>query len=96
MGRRIARTAVVAGGAAYAGKKYGERKSEGQASEAEQEARIRELEAQQAAGQQPPPQAAAPASSSEDRIEQLKKLGELRDAGVLTEEEFASEKQKLL
>ena len=29
-------------------------------------------------------------------IEQLKKLGELRDSGVLTEEEFQKEKRKIL
>jgi hypothetical protein len=29
-------------------------------------------------------------------VEQLKKLGELRDAGILTEEEFAAQKAKLL
>lgn len=35
-------------------------------------------------------------ASADDKIEQLKKLGELRDSGVLTEEEFAAEKQKIL
>ena len=29
-------------------------------------------------------------------ISQLKQLGELRDAGILTEEEFAAQKAKLL
>ena len=43
--------------------------------------------------QQPPPQAPAPAA---DPIEQLTKLGELRDKGVLTEEEFAAQKAKIL
>jgi hypothetical protein len=40
------------------------------------------------------PPAAAPAGAS--TIEQLKQLGELRDSGVLTPEEFEREKQKLL
>ena len=31
-----------------------------------------------------------------DPIEQLKKLGGLRDAGILTEEEFTAEKRKIL
>jgi hypothetical protein len=46
----------------------------------------------------PPPQAApAPAPPAQlDMVEQLKKLGELRDAGILTEEEFAAQKAKLL
>ncbi len=33
---------------------------------------------------------------SPDPIQQLKELGELRDKGVLTEEEFAAQKAKLL
>jgi len=49
----------------------------------------------------PPPQyapePAAPAAPSQsDVISQLKQLGELRDAGVLTEDEFAAQKAKLL
>lgn len=39
---------------------------------------------------------AAPVQAQQDPMEQLKKLGELRDAGVLTEEEFASKKAALL
>ncbi|HJV14612.1 MAG TPA: SHOCT domain-containing protein [Propionibacteriaceae bacterium] len=42
----------------------------------------------------PPQQAAAPAQ--EDMITQLQKLGELKAAGVLTEEEFAAQKAKIL
>ena len=47
----------------------------------------------------PPPMAAPappPAPGSGDLVEQLRKLGELRDAGILTEEEFAAQKAKLL
>ena len=44
--------------------------------------------------------AAAPAptqpASTGDNIEQLKQLAELRDQGILTEEEFAAKKKKLL
>jgi hypothetical protein len=40
---------------------------------------------------------AAPAAGGGDNmIDQLKQLGELRDSGVLTEEEFAAQKAKLL
>jgi hypothetical protein len=49
-------------------------------------------EAQQA--QQAPPPAAAPAGESV--IDQLKELGELKAQGILTEEEFAAQKAKLL
>jgi hypothetical protein len=46
----------------------------------------------------PPPAPAAPpaAAPQVDMVEQLKKLGELRDAGILTEEEFAAQKAKIL
>ena len=42
------------------------------------------------------PEPAAAAPSQADVISQLKQLGELRDAGVLTEDEFAAQKAKLL
>jgi Short C-terminal domain len=47
----------------------------------------------------PPPPAAAPAPSgglTDDKIEQLKQLGALRESGVLTEAEFDAAKQKIL
>lgn len=50
------------------------------------------LQPQQASA--PPPQ--APPAPAVDPIEQLAKLGELRDKGVLTEEEFAAQKAQLL
>ena len=42
------------------------------------------------------PAAAAPAAGQEDKIAQLKSLAELKDQGILTEEEFAAQKAKLL
>lgn len=44
----------------------------------------------------PAPQPAAAASSSADRIEQLKTLADLRATGALTEDEFEAEKARLL
>jgi hypothetical protein len=41
-------------------------------------------------------QAAPPAPAAADPIEQLRKLGELRDAGVLTDAEFETKKAELL
>jgi hypothetical protein len=38
----------------------------------------------------------APAATNVDRLSELAKLGELRDLGVLTEEEFAAEKARIL
>jgi hypothetical protein len=40
--------------------------------------------------------ATAPGVSADDPIAQLEKLGELRDAGVLTEDEFQAQKAKIL
>jgi hypothetical protein len=56
---------------------------------------------QQAYAQQPqyyqaPPQAAPAPSAQDDRIEQLKQLGSLKEQGILTDEEFAAEKAKIL
>jgi hypothetical protein len=44
----------------------------------------------------PPPPQEAPAADAPDMLEQLQKLGELRAAGVLTEDEFAAQKAKIL
>jgi hypothetical protein len=52
-----------------------------------------------AAGMAPaaaPPPTPAPAAAPVDVADQLRKLAELRDMGVLTEEEFAAKKTKLL
>ena len=45
---------------------------------------------------QSPPPAAAAQSGTQVMIDQLTKLGQLRDAGVLTPEEFETQKQRLL
>jgi hypothetical protein len=42
------------------------------------------------------PDAAPPSPAPRDALDQLHKLGQLRDSGVLTEEEFAAQKAKLL
>jgi hypothetical protein len=93
--RPVLRAAAVGGGAYVAGKK----RQQAREREAEQEARLGDLEAQQqsAAGApaQPAPVAVA-GGMSPDAIERLKELGQLRDQGILTEEEFAVQKARLL
>ena len=42
------------------------------------------------------PTATLPVSEEDARLQRLEKLGELRDKGILTEEEFAAEKARLL
>jgi hypothetical protein len=44
----------------------------------------------------PPPPAVAPPPPANDTVTQLKQLAELKDQGILTDEEFASQKAKVL
>jgi Short C-terminal domain len=83
--RGVARTAVIAGTATSVSNRVSRRQGERWA---EQEA------PQQAAA--PPPAAPAPAATESSVIDQLKELGELKAQGILTEEEFAAQKAKLL
>lgn len=80
--RRVAGMAAVGGVGYYAGKKSAEANERG-----------KQVEAQQA---QAAPEQATPQPSGDDKLEKLKKLGELRDSGVITEAEFGVEKQKIL
>jgi hypothetical protein len=85
--RPLARAAVVGGTAYYAGKKV----QQGREQDAETEARLEDLEAQQAAAAAP-----APAAQSGDLVKQLEDLKKLLDQGILTQAEFDMQKQKLL
>jgi hypothetical protein len=88
--RPLMRGAMV-GGVGYMAGKAGANRA---AQESSQEQRLAELESQQAPPSAAPPAAAQGAGGSV--VEQLKQLGELRDSGVLTPEEFEREKQKIL
>ncbi|WP_432067257.1 SHOCT domain-containing protein [Streptomyces sp. C10-9-1] len=46
--------------------------------------------------QPPPDPGGAPGAPPADRVSQLTALAELRDRGVLTDEEFAAEKRRIL
>ena len=87
--RPLARAAMV-GGAAYAVGRSGQRRAQ---SEADQEARLEDLEAQQVPQAAP---AAVPSGGPTDVAAQLTQLKALMDQGVLSPEEFAAAKQKLL
>jgi putative oligomerization/nucleic acid binding protein len=80
--RGVARTAVIAGTATSVSNRVSRR----------QAARWAEQEPQYA---EPAPAPAAPAPSV-NVAEQLQQLAQLKDQGVLTEEEFAAQKAKLL
>ena len=89
--RGMARTAVVAGTATAVSNRVSRRQANRWA---QQDSYAPEPEPayQQPPAYQPPPEA-PPAA---DPIAQLKQLGELRDAGVLTQEEFAEQKARIL
>ena len=93
--RGVARTAVVAGTATAVSNRVSRRQGDRWATE-QDAAAYQEQRYQQQAYQQapPPPPPAAPAG--DDMLDQLKQLGELHDAGVLTDEEFAAQKAKIL
>src|SRR5690349_7451186 len=94
--RPLLRAAAVGGGAYIAGKRTAQRRAEQEGQQADQDARISDLEQQQAAQQAPPPQAPAPApSASSPMIDQLNQLAALHQQGVLTDDEFAAAKAKL-
>jgi hypothetical protein len=90
--RGVARTAVVAGTASAVNGRVQRRQAEKFAERDAQIAASREeAYAAQAA---PPPAAAAP--TDDERLGQLERLADLRSKGVLTEEEFAAEKARVL
>ena len=84
--RGVARTAAIAGTATAVSNRVSRRQGE----------RWQAQEAQQA----PEAQAVAPAApapaTEQSTIEQLKELGALKEQGILTEEEFAAQKAKIL
>ncbi len=92
--RGVARTAVVAGTATAVSNRVSRRQGERWATE-QDAAAYQEQQAYQQAPPPPPPTPAA-ASGTEDMLAQLKQLGELYDAGVLTDEEFAAQKAKIM
>jgi hypothetical protein len=94
--RPLLRAAAVGGGAYALGRHQGRGAEEQEANEAYQNQQIYDLQNQQAAAQQAAPAPAAPVGLSDDSLAQLQKLGEMNKAGILTDEEFASAKAKLL
>jgi hypothetical protein len=81
--RGVARTAVIAGTATAVSNRVSRRQANRWGQQEEQQ-----YEAQ--------PQAAPAATSQEDKLEQLKTLGELKASGVLTDAEFEVQKDKIL
>jgi hypothetical protein len=85
--RGVARTAVAAGTATAVRNRVTKRQAERWA---EQEG------AEQPVGRIPAEAPPQPAPDQDSTIERLKELGQLKEQGILTEEEFAAQKAKIL
>ena len=85
--RGMARTAVVAGTATAVSNRVSRRQAQRWGA---QEAQAYPQE------EYAPPPAAAPAGDGQSRVEKLKDLASLKEQGVLTDEEFAAEKARIL
>jgi Short C-terminal domain len=89
--RGLARTAAIAGTATAVSNRVSRRQAGRWAQQDQQPS---------AADSQPPPEQAPPPqdppSSTEDRLEQLRQLGELKTSGVLTDTEFTEQKSRIL
>ena len=89
--RGVARTAVIAGTATSVSNRVS-RRQQGRWAEQEQQQ-------QQQYAAPPPQQAYAPPPAEDDmddKLAQLKELASLKEAGVLTDEEFFAQKAKIL
>jgi type IV secretory pathway VirB10-like protein len=82
---RMATTAVVAGTAAHMGAKSAQRN-----------AAPDQYEDQAPPAPAPADEPAAPEAAESPQVEQIKQLAALKDQGILTEEEFAASKAKIL
>lgn len=93
--RGVARTAVIAGTASAVNGRVQRRQAE---KFADRDAQIYANREQAYQQQMAPQAAAAPAAApvAADPITQLKELGELHQQGILTDEEFAAQKAKIL
>jgi hypothetical protein len=85
--RGVARTAVVAGTATAVSNRVSRRQANRWSQQEEQQY------AQQQAYAQPAP---APAAAEKDMTTQLKELADLHSQGILTDDEFAAQKAKIL
>ncbi len=99
--RPLLRAAVVGGGAYAVGRSSANKAANQAQQEADQNARLNDLEQQQTPVQQAPPQQAygpqepAPAAGP-SLLDQLNQLDALHQQGALTDNEFTAAKAKLL
>jgi hypothetical protein len=95
--RGMARTAVVAGTATAVSNRVSRRQANRWAAQEQQtyEAQPYEQQGYQQQGYQQQ-EAAPPADDMETKLAQLSQLGELKSQGVLSEEEFETQKRRIL
>ena len=93
---RMATTAVVAGTAAHMGAKSAQRSAAADQEQYQDQAQDQAPPAPGPAAEPAAPEAAAPEAAESPQIEQIKQLAALKDQGILTEEEFAASKAKIL
>ncbi|WP_406307600.1 SHOCT domain-containing protein [Streptomyces sp. NBC_00879] len=89
--RGVARTAVVAGTATAVSNRVSRRQG-GRWAQQEDQQQASQQAAAPAPAAPPPP----PGDDMTAKMDQLKQLGDLKAQGVLTEEEFAAQKAKIL
>jgi hypothetical protein len=87
--RGVVRTAAVAGTATAVSNRVSRRQSQRWAAQ-------EGPPPQQYAPPPPAPAALQPAAAGEGRVEKLKDLAALKEQGILTDEEFAAEKARIL
>jgi len=90
----MATTAIVAGTAAHMGAKSAQRSAA--ADQDQDQYQDQAPPAPAPAADPAAPEAAAPEAAESPQIEQIKQLAALKDQGILTEEEFAASKAKIL
>ena len=90
--RGVARTAAIAGTATAVSNRVSRRQAGRWAAKEQEQYPPDDQQQQQYAA--PPP--APPADPMQDKLDQLKQLGELKEQGVLSDEEFQQQKAKIL
>jgi Short C-terminal domain len=89
--RGVARTAVIAGTATAVSNRVSRRQAQRWQSQGSYP-----YDQQQPAYEEPPPQYEPAPAPQQDMVQQLKDLAALKDQGILTEEEFAAQKARIL
>ena len=92
--RGVARTAVVAGTATAVSNRVSRRQANRWAGQ--EQAQYAQPQDQEPPRQYAPPPAAPAAPTAADPIEQLQRLADLKNQGILTDEEFAAQKARIL